>query len=235
MVGWFLPVAAYADLAFGRHSLSRSTGRFRINTMMNQDRPGQIVCAELRNRFWLLRHGQSAANQAGLIASSPEVAVSQFGLTTPGQDQVASSVEQHEKVLGDVTQIFTSDFRRTRETAQIAARLLNAPVEETMQLRERHFGEWDGKSDEHYQAVWSADAEAPTHQQWQVESVAAVALRMSQFIRTVDQSGVDQTFLIVSHGDPLQILLTAASGRDLRLHRQMKPLSTAELRLLCHT
>ena len=101
-----------------------------------------------------------------------------------------------------------------------------------MQLRERYFGQWDGQSAENYEVVWSADAEDPTHEKWRVESVSVVARRMSQFVQTVDQSSIDQTYLIVSHGDPLQILTTAVRGRDLRLHRQFDPFETADLKPL---
>jgi len=43
------------------------------------------------------------------------------------------------------------------------------------------------------------------------------------------------TYFIVSHGDPLQILTTSASGRDLRLHQQLDLLKMVELRALCET
>lgn len=200
---------------------------------MSQSAFPLVDCLLLRNTYVLLRHGRSEANQQGLIASSPQLAVSQFGLTNLGREQVVHSLEKHRDQLGPIKQIFTSDFRRTRETAKIAAELLDAPVKETTQLRERGFGEWDGKPDENYQTVWSADAEDPTHQQWGVESVFAVAYRLSQFLQVLDQSSRNQTYLIVSHGDPLQILITAANGRDLRLHRQLDPIKTAELRPLC--
>jgi probable phosphoglycerate mutase len=200
---------------------------------MSQNDSERVLCSQLRNRYFLLRHGQSEANRWGLIASSPGVAVSQFGLTQTGREQISRSIDQHRERLAAIDRIFTSDFRRARETAEIVASVLRAPVEEAVQLRERDFGQWDGQPDDHYRTVWSADAEDPTHQQWGVESVAAVARRMSLFIGTVDQSGFQQSYLIVSHGDPLQILITTASGRDLRLHRQLEPLTTAELRPLC--
>ena len=199
----------------------------------NQGEYRRLVCSQLRNRYFLLRHGQSEANELGRIASSPDTAVTHFGLTQTGRGQIAASIRQHRNQLKDVDQVFTSDFRRTRETAEIAAALLNATVNESIPLRERGFGRLDGQSDQKYQLVWSADAEDATHRQWGVESVATVARRMCGFVRKLDQSSDDRTYLIVSHGDPLQILLTSALGRDLRQHRQIEPLSTAELRPLC--
>ncbi|MEO1618923.1 MAG: histidine phosphatase family protein [Planctomycetota bacterium] len=199
----------------------------------NQGEYRRIVCSQLRNRHFLLRHGQSEANALGRIASSPGIAVAQFGLTEKGRDQIAVSIDQHRNQLAGVDQVFCSDFRRTRETAEIAAVLLDATVNESILLRERSFGMFDGQSDQKYQVAWSADEEDATHRKWDVESVASVADRMCGFVRELDQSGDGNTYLIVSHGDPLQILLTSALGRDLRQHRQIEPLATAELRPLC--
>lgn len=192
----------------------------------------QVATKVLRNRYFVLRHGQSEANQLGLIASSPAVAVEQYGLTDHGRQQVAEAVSQRQRELADVSRIYTSDFRRARETAEIAGELLRVPVEVVKDLRERDFGDWDGQPDENYQLVWSADEQDPTHQRWGVESVQAVAERMTGFIDRIDQTFADQSCLIVAHGDPLQILITAMQGRDLRGHRRLDPLKTAELRPL---
>ena len=199
----------------------------------NQCESRRIDCSQLRNHYFLIRHGQSEANALGRIASSPGTALTQFGLTQTGRDQIAASIGKHRSQLADVNQVFSSDFRRARETAEIAAALLDATVNESIALRERSFGTLDGQSDQKYPLVWSADAEDATHRQWEVESVATVADRMCGFVRKLDQSSEGRTYLIVSHGDPLQILITSALGRDLRQHRQIEPLSTAELRPLC--
>jgi probable phosphoglycerate mutase len=55
---------------------------------------------------------------------------------------------------------------------------------------------------------------------------------MSDLVHEIDQSGSGNTYLLVSHGDPLQILITAAREIDLRFHRQLDPLGTGEVRLL---
>ena len=201
-----------------------------MNSQLDEQRVNR---AELQNRYFVLRHGQSEANQQGLIASSPQVARSEFGLTNCGREQVVGSIDQRRHDLGDIQRIYTSDFRRARETAEIAGELLGAPVEEATSLRERGFGEWDRQSDENYQTVWAADAEDSSHQRWGVESVTAVASRMCQFVSDVDALHAGRTILIVSHGDPLQILITALRGQDLRSHRQLDALATAELRRLC--
>jgi len=159
------------------------------------------------------------------------VAVEKFGLTANGRQQVTRSVGEWRSQLAGAI-IYSSDFRRARETAEIAGQELGVGVALTAEIRERWFGEWDGTTDANYQRVWNTDETNARHQQHGVESVVSVADRMGKFVRQLDRGAVDQTFLLVSHGDPLQILITATSGAEPRLHRQLDPLKTAEIRPL---
>jgi probable phosphoglycerate mutase len=99
-------------------------------------------------------------------------------------------------------------------------------------LRERYFGDWEGLSCDHYLGVWQQDAVDPMVSRDQVESVAAVANRMQTLIWQTEQQYQNEHILLVSHGDPLQILLTAMAGENLRQHRAIPKLQTAELRVL---
>ncbi|MFG0287059.1 MAG: histidine phosphatase family protein [Rhodopirellula sp. JB044] len=185
-----------------------------------------------RNRFFVLRHGQSEANEQSLIASCPTIAVERYGLTTKGREQVHESISQQHEALKRATRIYTSDFLRTRQTAEIAAEQLGVPIENELRLRERYFGQWDGQSDQNYQTVWTADYEDASHQKWGVESARSVSQRTLEFLLSIDAASEGETYLLVSHGDPLQILITTVAGTDLRLHRQIQPLQTAGLRRL---
>ena len=186
----------------------------------------------LRNIFLVLRHGHSVANQQGLIVSDPEVGIDDFGLSGRGNDEVRSIAEEEIGQLRDVSRIYASDFLRSRQTAAIVSEVLGVPVEYSPMLRERRFGDWEGTSNENYRRVWARDAEDASHSQWNVESVAAVAERMTDLVTEIEQRGGSEKYLLVSHGDPLQILIAAAEGIDLRLHREIDPLETAELRRL---
>ncbi len=186
----------------------------------------------LRNTYFVMRHGRSQANEQSLIVSSPNSGLQQFGLTEAGIEEVRNAIRLNRKDLMAVTKIYASDFLRARQTAELVAQSLEIEVEFTASLRERGFGDWEGKSNQNYETVWQADALSSTHQKWNVESVQSVADRMVAFLNQVDQSSSGQTFLLVSHGDPLQILLTHIAGNDLRTHRQLIPLGTGELRRL---
>ncbi len=182
----------------------------------------------LRNRFFLLRHGRSLANQQQRIVSMPPSGLEQFGLTEAGVRDVRSTVISHRDELASVDRIFASDFLRTRQTAEIVAEILAVEVELEPKLRERRFGDFEGQSSDHYATVWDQDQIDYRHTRWNVESVSAVESRMSDFLTTLDRGNDGKTFLLVSHGDPLQILIQSARGGG--FHRDQTPMETADLR-----
>ena len=181
---------------------------------------------------FLMRHGQSEANVQGRIVGDPVSGVDRFGLTEYGATQVRESLGRCRGRLGSVSLIVASDFLRTRQTAEIAAESLGVPLEFDVKLRERGFGDWEGTGNENYQRVWDRDGVDPTHHQWGVESVTDVAERMTVLLQELARRGPLERVLIVSHGDPLQIVQSVANGGDLRRHREGQPIETAEIRRL---
>ncbi|MCE9661830.1 histidine phosphatase family protein [Halomonas sp. M5N1S17] len=183
-----------------------------------------------RNRYLLMRHGHSQANAQGLIVSTPERGLAAFGLSPQG-------IAQLDALLADwrwptPTRILHSDFLRTTETAARVATHFTLPLQSEPRLRERHFGDLEGQADDRYPRVWALDARSAEHVEHGVESVASVAERMQAVIETLEHSLDGETVLLVSHGDPLQILLTALEGRPLRRHRDREPLAPASLTVL---
>ena len=76
----------------------------------------------LKNHYFALRHGESMANVEGLIVSTPENGVPNYGLSDNGKNQVRQSVTsaKKSKLLNASTLIISSDFKRARESAEIA-------------------------------------------------------------------------------------------------------------------
>lgn len=183
----------------------------------------------MRNRYYLMRHGESRANQADKIISAPENGCSGYGLSDLGRAQAERWAR--ESGLGANTRIVCSDFLRTRETAEIAAATLGcaAPVQD-IRLRERHFGCWEGTSAANYEPVWRRDeaeesgdgVETPTH----------LTARLSALVEELEGREEGQCFLLVSHGDPLRFLQLWAQGRPTREHQSIRHFSPAEIRLL---
>lgn len=180
-----------------------------------------------RNRYLLMRHGHSQANQQGVIVSSPERGVENFGLSEHGEQQLAQVVATWQ--WPTPTRVVHSDFLRTRQTAaRVAAAFGLMPSVDT-RLRERHFGELEGQGDDRYPGVWALDAEDAEHRRYQVEAVSAVASRMQAVIKEWERQVSGETIMLVSHGDPLQILLTALANKPLTQHREQQALLPASI------
>ena len=194
----------------------------------------------LRNTYYVLRHGRSVANEDGLIVSHPDRGVQGYGLSDEGRRQVARSVTQALQggVLDETTLIVTSDFARALQSAQIVADLLGAPdVIVTPRLRERFFGKWDMGPDSNYRHVWEHDAEeaadeganrqGPGH--GEAESTQEVLARTTLLVSELEMDYSGRKILLVSHGDPLQILQTAFEHTAPGNHRLLPPLQTGEI------
>ncbi|MDQ7731818.1 histidine phosphatase family protein [Halomonas sp. SpR1] len=180
-----------------------------------------------RNRYLLMRHGHSQANQQGIIVSSPERGIENFGLSEVGEQQLAQLVAEWQWPAP--TRVVHSDFLRTTQTAaRVATRFSLLPSVDT-RLRERYFGELEGQSDARYPSIWALDAEDAEHTEHQVEALSAVAHRMQAVIADLEQQEDDETILLVSHGDPLQILLTALANKPLTQHREQTALLPASI------
>ncbi|GEN26372.1 fructose 1,6-bisphosphatase [Halovibrio variabilis] len=190
----------------------------------------QTAPSPWRNRYLLMRHGHSQANAAGLIISSPERGIENFGLSEYGEQQLAQRMTDWQWPAP--TRVVHSDFLRTTQTAARVAAAFGLVPSVDMRLRERYFGELEGQGDDGYPRIWAFDAQNAEHQYHQVEAVSAVATRMRAAIDDWEQRVSGETIVLVSHGDPLQILLTALAGKPLSQHREQAALLPASITLI---
>lgn len=188
---------------------------------------------QLENRYFVMRHGHSLANQQGIIVSHPENGRDGYGLSARGRAQVEASLHADGR-LDAATIVLSSDFSRAVESAAIAARLLECgeDVETDIRLRERDFGELELGPDSAYAGVWENDERDADGRYRAVESANRVMARVTSLIVELEQRRSGATYLLVSHGDALQILQTAFARREASAHRQLQHLQTAEIRCL---
>lgn len=179
-----------------------------------------------------MRHGQSEANVAGIIASDPKIGCTAYGLTETGKIQAEQSIASSNITAN--THILSSDFLRARETAEIVYKAVKGkyPLHLTEKLRERFFGDINGQSDSHYQDVWTLDRDNADHHKFGVESANDVVARTAELIGVLEKKFSNETFLLVAHGDVLQLLQTWFQGLPASEHRQLPHLDTAEIRCL---
>ncbi len=178
-----------------------------------------------------MRHGRSLANYAGIIISGLEDGTGGWGLAEGSCEDIRFSLKG--SGLSRDTVLFSSPFKRALETARCAADYLK--VEEVgidHNLRERFFGEFDGTDDKNYPRVWLDDGGNPENSRYRVESPREVLHRMINFIHRVDLLYSGRKICLVSHGDPLNILLTHAAGLGVENHRNIVSMKTSELRPL---
>jgi probable phosphoglycerate mutase len=187
----------------------------------------------LKNRYFIMRHGESMPNILGIVLSHHVAGKAQkFGLSERGRLQAQQSAEDC-AFLDKDTVIYSSDFSRARETAEIARRVFHAaPIHLTTRLRERFFGQYEEKSNAHYHDVWAQDRQSPRPHQGSVESVEHVLARAMALISSLEKKYKGKKILLVSHGDTLQILSAGFRGRDPSLHRDERHLEVAEIREL---
>ena len=246
-------------LIFAAASTPRAAGMltaktFSSKTALSANRLQEYTA--LRNEYFALRHGQSQANVAKIIASDPYVACFKYGLSPLGKQQAQKAgldVVQYyvnQQKMGtsfDGVCLLTSDLLRAKETAQAVAHaiqrhnendpavvvsLYNDSIVVDTRLRERRFGEWDLSSDANYQEVWKDDAIDPTHTHKGVESVEFVMDRVTGLVCEWDERLENTMIVCVAHGDVLQILQTSFHKMDGSKHRTLEHLETATLRRL---
>ncbi len=190
----------------------------------------------LKNRYFALRHGESMANVEGLIVSTPENGVPKYGLSDEGRAQVTQSVTRAKEnnELDVNTRIISSDFKRAHESAEIAQQLLASThsIKLDAKLRERDFGDFELMDNSHYQTVWDNDAIDSSHTIDNAESADAVMQRVTAVVASLEEQFNGETFLLVAHGDTLQILQAAFKKYPASKQREMVHLETSEIRAL---
>ena len=190
---------------------------------------------KLNNRYFIIRHGESKANVAHILLSHPKEGTVSFGLSPKGKKQVKISVSKNKKskILDSDIIIYSSDFLRARETAEIAKKLLGIEkINFHKNLRERYFGKFDKTSLDNIKIAWEHDEKNPNHKHKGVESPNKVLKRTLALISKLEKKYKDKKILLVSHGDVLQILHTHFSKKPVSQHRKIPHLETAEIREL---
>ena len=85
----------------------------------------------------LIRHAQSKGNKANIVQGHADE-----GLSSLGKEQ-AKELSEHFQIK-DFTAIYSSDLGRALQTAEPTAKKLNLEIKTNTDLREAHFGIWEG-------------------------------------------------------------------------------------------
>ncbi len=165
-------------------------------------------------RLYLVRHGETEWNAQGRLQGHVDV-----GLSENGQRQAQAVAQRLSGVTFDAA--YSSDLSRTSETARIIlAQRREVKLTATSQLRERHYGVFEGLTVAERQARYpdmfaaslSNDLDfAPTDG----ETMSQVGARMAAFVAELRERHLEETVLIAGHGGALRATLPALLGLPL--------------------
>lgn len=98
--------------------------------------------------FYLVRHGQTDWNKDGKIQGTTDIPLNEAGRCQA--EQLANKLkEKNKSVIFSKTKIdaiYTSPLQRAFETADILAKKEHLPLRRLFELKERDFGDWEGKT-----------------------------------------------------------------------------------------
>lgn len=142
-----------------------------------------------------IRHGTAVATSGGLCHGTMDCE----GLTPDGRAEVIASAGDLAASGYRPAAIFTSPIPRARQTAELLAASLPAPIIEIGALRERGYGDWEGMVFETVRARL-AKGETPPGGEGQADFHARVAEAITTILAG------NGPCLIVSHGGVWQAL-----------------------------
>ena len=202
-----------------------------------------------------------------VLCTKPEAGTTAWGLVEKGKEQarnvssltidcvshqlyyiyIQAAEKMREMIVsvdGDSSKeivVVSSDFTRTRETAEIVHSVLDAKVPLRLDpgLRERNLGDLDLKImnpdiKPSIFDVWEDDETDESCSQYNAECVLSVAKRMSAVVESLNQEFEGKILVLVSHQDPLHILNALFTGIPLAMHRkqQIPPIGNCDIREL---
>lgn len=155
----------------------------------------------------VLRHGLT--ERSGYYGST------EVPLTERGRGQMWQAVQGRRW-----DRIVTSPLRRCSDFAEALAARLRLPCETDARLREMHFGRWEGRDAEQLladepEALGRFWADPLAHPPPDAEPLPALRLRLFEMVSELAVQSSGQRVLLVTHGGPIRILLSAADERPL--------------------
>lgn len=183
----------------------------------------------MNNIYFFMRHGQSLANLKHLVITKPENAIDHYGLSAIGKKQVLNSISKN-KDLNKDTIIYSSDFKRAKETAEIVREHIKAkPIIFSKNLRERALGVYEKGKDKMYRELWENDLKENTLKS--CESVSSIAKRFKELITDIEKKHKGKKILFVTHGDIISVGLSVLNNKPVKEHhKRYSILENAEIK-----
>lgn len=182
-------------------------------------------------RLIAVRHGETAWNANGRIQGHIDIGLNDTGLWQAQRMGRALSEEA-------IQAVHTSDLLRAHQTAQALADVAALPVQPHTGLRERHLGDFQGRTIPEIEALWPDQYRA-----WRQrvpdfapsgggESLLQFRERILATVHTLASAQAQGQIAVVAHGGVMDILYRAATGQELHAPRTWTLANAAINRLL---
>jgi broad specificity phosphatase PhoE len=148
-------------------------------------------------RIVLVRHGETDWNRIRRVQGHTDVP-----LNDEGRRQARELAAELDGEVVDA--VYSSDLSRARETAEILSTARSVPVVSLPELREKHFGTWEGLTDTE---VLEQFPDAPAGGWGDGESSEQLADRIVQVIERIVEAHPGELVLVVTHGGPMRAIL----------------------------
>ncbi len=181
-------------------------------------------------RIIAIRHGETSWNVDTRIQGQLDIP-----LNDTGRMQAARMAEA---LAGEpIAAVYASDLARAWETAQFLSRAVGIPVEKEIALRERAFGEFEGRTFAEIEAALPQEANRwrkrdPDFAPRGGESLTALRDRVVEAAERLAARHSGEQIALVGHGGVMDVLYRAAARLDIRAPRTWELTNTAINRLL---
>lgn len=156
-------------------------------------------------RLWLVRHGETEANVAGLYSGHAPTPLTRRGVAQAQTLNTLLSQVPFEQVL-------CSELERAQHTARLVLQGRELPLQVKPELNEMFFGDWEmrhhrdlAREDAENYAIWCNDWQNATPTNG--EGFQAFSQRVERFIAQLADYKDSQNLLVVSHQGVLSVLV----------------------------
>lgn len=169
-------------------------------------------------RCCIVRHGETPWNAERRLQGHQDIPLNELGLA---QAEAAARYLARCHQQAPFSAIVSSDLQRAMQTASAIGQALALPVGQAPSLRERHYGDFEGKTPAEarqfdevaYEALVARDdlMAAPGR----AEPLDGMVTRIEACLRALAAQYTNQSMILVTHGGVLDILYRRAMGREL--------------------
>jgi probable phosphoglycerate mutase len=188
-------------------------------------------------RIIAIRHGETAWNAARRLQGHMDIPLNDQG-RAQAQATARALTDDGDANGGVIAAVYASDLARAFDTGRVIAEAARAPITPVRGLRERSFGDWEGRSFADVSVEFPAEAERwrKRDPQWSppgaAENLIEFRARIEQAVQDIAARHLGEQIVLVAHGGVLDVLYRLATGLEIQAARTWELGNAAINRLL---